>query len=248
MDLILEKLKKIEQEKNVEILWAVESGSRSWGFASPDSDYDIRFIYKNPTNWYISPWEKKDTIEFMTSDDLDGSGWDLRKMFQLLGKSNPPLLEWLNSPIIYLKNENFISSIKEIEAECFSPIATAFHYLSMSKKYLEACREENIKLKRYFYCLRTALANHWIIVKGTFPPVLMEEMFELLPPNILKKVNYFIELKSQKDESYFHPQDWEMFNFLEKMIAENELKSKTLKGNNFNKEKAEEAFFKILEN
>ena len=93
-DKILEKLKQIEQEKGVEILYACESGSRAWGFASPDSDYDIRFIYKHDLGYYLSLWEQTDVIEFMTEDDLDGSGWDLRKTVKLLAKSNAPLLEY----------------------------------------------------------------------------------------------------------------------------------------------------------
>lgn len=96
---ILQKLKEIEKSKNVEILFAVESGSRAWGFASPDSDYDIRFIYKHKTEYYLSLWEKPDVIEFMTEDDLDGSGWDLRKAVKLLAKSNASLIEWLFSLI-----------------------------------------------------------------------------------------------------------------------------------------------------
>lgn len=91
---ILEKLKQIEQEKGVQILFACESGSRAWGFASPDRDYDIRFIYKHDLNYYLSLWEQTDVIEFMTEDDLDGSGWDLRKTVKLLAKSNAPLLEY----------------------------------------------------------------------------------------------------------------------------------------------------------
>ena len=101
---ILQKLKEIEKSKNVEILFAVESGSRAWGFASPDSDYDIRFIYKHKTEYYLSLWEKPDVIEFMTEDDLDGSGWDLRKAVKLLAKSNASLIEWLFSLIYYQSN------------------------------------------------------------------------------------------------------------------------------------------------
>ena len=71
---IVNKLKQIELEKGVEILYAVESGSRAWGFASPDSDYDIRFIYKHDLDYYLSLWEQTDIIEFMTEDDLDSSG------------------------------------------------------------------------------------------------------------------------------------------------------------------------------
>ncbi len=85
---ILDKLRQVEQDRNIEILFAVESGSRAWGFASPDSDYDIRFVYKHSKDWYLNLWEQTDTIQFMTEDDLDGSGWDIRKALRLLAKSN----------------------------------------------------------------------------------------------------------------------------------------------------------------
>lgn len=248
MELILDKLKEIEKENDIEILFAVESGSRAWGFSSPDSDYDIRFVYKNKKNWYLSPWEKKDTIDFFTEQDLDGSGWDLKKTLLLLSKSNTPLLEWINSSTFYFKNEKVLNLIKEIAEDCFSPITSSYHYLSMSKKFLELCNGDEVKLKSYFYCLRTTLANKWIIDKDTFPPVLMADMFELLPDNILVKIQNLITLKSQKDESYLHPQDWEVFQFLEKTILENEEKTKLLRSGNLNKNKAEKIFIKILEN
>nr|WP_317038773.1 nucleotidyltransferase domain-containing protein [Chryseobacterium sp. Leaf180] len=130
---ILEKLREVEERRGVEILLAVESGSRAWGFASPDSDYDIRFIYRHEKDWYLSPWDKDETIEFMTEDDLDGSGWDLRKTFHLLLKSNAALLSWFYSPIIYMKNEKFYELFKPLADSCFSPIAVSYHYLSMSK-------------------------------------------------------------------------------------------------------------------
>ena len=52
--IILSKLRQIGQEENVTLLHAVESGSRAWGFPSPDSDYDVRFIYYRPLSFYLS--------------------------------------------------------------------------------------------------------------------------------------------------------------------------------------------------
>lgn len=130
---ILDKLKEIEKQKGVEILYACESGSRAWGFASPDSDYDVRFIYKHDLDYYLSLWEKPDVIEFMTEDDLDGSGWDLRKAVKLLAKSNAPLLEWLYSPVVYFQDEAFVQQMQALATECFSPIASLHHYLGTTK-------------------------------------------------------------------------------------------------------------------
>ncbi|WBX78047.1 nucleotidyltransferase domain-containing protein [Tenacibaculum ovolyticum] len=109
---ILEYLVNLEREKDIEILFAVESGSRAWGFASPDSDYDIRFVYKHKREWYLNLWEQKDSIQFMTDDDLDGSGWDIRKALQLLSKSNASFLGWLFSPVIYRAEEIFLKRLK----------------------------------------------------------------------------------------------------------------------------------------
>jgi predicted nucleotidyltransferase len=243
---IIEKLKTLEKEKNIEILLAIESGSRSWGFASLDSDYDIRFIYKHQTDWYLSPWEKKDTIEFMTEDDLDGSGWDLKKAFHLLNKSNVPNLEHLYSHIFYVKNEKFLELMKPLAEQAFSPVAVVFHYLSMSKKYLEACNKEEVKLKDYFYCLRTTLASKWVVEKGTFPPVIFHEMLDLLPENILKKVQFLLNVKSENDEKYYHSQDWELFEYLKSVIENLSEVAKTLKAGNLDKQEAEKVFVKIL--
>lgn len=148
---ILNQLKAIEHEKGVTLLYAVESGSRAWGFASPDSDYDIRFIYRHDLNYYLSLWEQPDVIEFMTKDDLDGSGWDLRKTVQLLAKSNAPLLEWLYSPVVYYENEAFATQMRALAKDCFSPIACLHHYLGTTKKFMAVCEQDEVKLKKLFF-------------------------------------------------------------------------------------------------
>src|SRR5437867_10530124 len=96
------KLAGIEEAHGVRVLFAVESGSRAWGFPSPDSDYDVRFVYLHPRDWYLSLVERRDVIEVpIDGDDQDISGWDFRKAMRLLLRSNPPLYEWLVSPIVY---------------------------------------------------------------------------------------------------------------------------------------------------
>src|SRR6056297_3590984 len=107
---IQSRLEALEQQENIHIALAVESGSRAWGFASSDSDYDVRFVYLRPTNWYLSIdlERRRDVIEQPIIDEYDVGGWDLRKALQLLRKCNPPLLEWLNSPIVYRSDEQLI--------------------------------------------------------------------------------------------------------------------------------------------
>lgn len=227
-DKILEKLKQIEREKGVEILFACESGSRAWGFASPDSDYDIRFIYKHDLNYYLSLWEQTDVIEFMTEDDLDGSGWDLRKTVKLLAKSNAPLLEWLHSPVVYFENEAFANQMRSLANNCFSPIACLYHYLGTTKNFIDVCQAEEVKLKSYFYALRTALAGKWIIEKNSFPPVAFAELLPIAPLPIQEKVLELQAIKANQDEKYLHPKEILITEFLMEMVKFNEEHAKGL--------------------
>ncbi|OXA88704.1 nucleotidyltransferase domain-containing protein [Flavobacterium hercynium] len=219
---ILQKLKEIEQTHNVTILFAVESGSRAWGFASPDSDYDIRFIYKHKLDYYLSLWEKPDVIEFMTQDDLDGSGWDLRKTIKLLAKSNAPLIEWLFSPVVYFEDADFAKQMREIALKCFSPIAVLHHYLGTTKNFIEVCEMEEVKLKSYFYALRTALAGKWIIETNTFPPVAFADLLPIAPQNIQEKILELQQIKANKDEKYLHPKETLITDFLLETIQFNQ--------------------------
>lgn len=221
-DKILEKLQQIEREKGVEILYAVESGSRAWGFASPDSDYDIRFIYKHDLNYYLSLWEQNDVIEFMTEDDLDGSGWDLQKTVRLLAKSNAPLLEWLFSPVVYFENEAFVTQMRLLAKECFSPVACLHHYLGTTKNFMDVCQAEEVKLKSYFYALRTALAGKWIIENNSFPPVDFMELLPIAPQNIQEKVKELMTIKANQDEKYLHPKEVLITDFLMETVKFNQ--------------------------
>lgn len=218
---IQNKLKQIELEKGVEILYAVESGSRAWGFASPDSDYDIRFIYKHDLDYYLSLWEQTDVIEFMTEDDLDGSGWDLRKTVKLLAKSNAPLLEWIYSPVVYYENEAFMNQMRALAKDCFSPVACLHHYLGTTKNFMDVCEQEEVKLKSYFYALRTALAGKWIIENNTFPPVAFMDLLPIAPQNIQEKVKELMTIKANQDEKYLHSKEVLITNFLKETVQFN---------------------------
>ena len=155
---IIEELRGIEKKKNVRILLAVESGSRAWGFASPDSDYDVRFIYVRPQNEYLRLDPLRDVIELPIDDLLDVNGWDLYKTLQLLHKSNPTLFEWFLSPIVYLETE-FADRFRGIMNTYFSSKRGSYHYLIMAERnYREYLRGDTVKVKKYFYVLRPILA------------------------------------------------------------------------------------------
>ncbi len=195
---IQSRLSIIEKEKNVKILYAVESGSRAWGFESTDSDYDVRFIYKHDINWYLSIIPKRDVIEYDIVDEFDFSGWDLRKSLFLLNKSNPVLFEWLNSPIIYKKDKYFYSKILELSKSYFYSISSIFHYLHMAKgNYKTYLKTNKVKIKKYFYVLRPILACMWIEKFNETPPMEFERLLSLLDKNtiIFKKIKNLLEEK-----------------------------------------------------
>src|SRR5438105_459905 len=129
---IQRELDRIETEQNVRILYAVESGSRAWGFDSPDSDYDVRFIYIRPVREYLRVSPPRDVIELPITETLDVNGWDIYKALELYRKSNPPLLEWLNSPIVYREKGELAADLRRLARDYFSPLRMTYHYLSMA--------------------------------------------------------------------------------------------------------------------
>ena len=172
---ILRRLDQIEREENVSIVYACESGSRAWGFESTDSDWDVRFIYVHQEDWYLSidVEEQRDVIERPINDELDISGWDLRKALKLLRKSNPPLLEWLSSPIIYKETHSIADELRAAVAEFYSPISSYHHYRHMAEgNYREFLKGDIVRAKKYFYVLRPLLAMRWI--RNESGPVPME--------------------------------------------------------------------------
>lgn len=175
---IQEKLKEIEQKENVRILHCVESGSRAWGFASSDSDYDVRFIYVRNKEDYLKLEKTRDVIEWQLDDTLDINGWDIQKALRLLHKSNPTLFEWNASPIIYRTTEEWKRAADHLP-EYFVTKAMLYHYLSMAKRnYKGYLKEETVQLKKYFYALRPLLACRWIVKEQTPPPMLFERLMD----------------------------------------------------------------------
>lgn len=157
---IQQALFEVEKKHGVEVLYAIESGSRAWGFHSKDSDYDVRFIYKRPEDWYLSVFDGRDVIEEKITDDLDISGWDIRKTLQLATKTNPSLYEWMHSDIYYLYSPYFWGQMMTIMTHYYNHIHLVYHYRSMMKhNYREHLRNrEQVKLKKYLYVMRACLA------------------------------------------------------------------------------------------
>lgn len=201
---ILKELDNIEQTHGVKIIYACESGSRAWGFASKDSDYDVRFIYAHSNDWYLSIAEKKDVIEIPVNEELDISGWDIRKSLRLLRKSNSPLLEWLSSPIVYKNIEAAVRPFYALSKRAFLPESSCHHYLSMARSSIAKFQDErDIRIKSYLYAVRTLLCCKWIIEQMNQPPMLVQDLLEeYLPTGKIRNfVERLIELKGNEAES-----------------------------------------------
>ncbi len=206
-DIILQKLLELEQLHQIKILYACESGSRAWGFASPDSDFDVRFIYARPINDYLQIAAIPETLGLPVNEVLDIGGWDLKKTLQLFLKSNSPLYEWLQSPIVYLQNDVFAEEIKALMPEYFSLRASANHYLSMAyNTFTQDLQTEQVKLKRYFYALRPALACLWIVQRQTLPPMEFEPLRSLIADDVIQtSINNLMVKKQAADEKALTP-------------------------------------------
>jgi predicted nucleotidyltransferase len=151
--------------EDIVVCLAVESGSRAWGFPSVDSDYDVRFLYVRRPEWYlaIDLEERHDVIERPLADGIDLSGWDLRKALRLFRKSNPPLMEWLQSPLVYRERFSVAARLRELLPVFYSPRAAYFHYLHMAQgNFREYLRGDSVWLKKYLYVLRPLMALLWI--------------------------------------------------------------------------------------
>lgn len=201
-ELVGRKLKEIEERENIRVLHAAESGSRAWGIASPDSDYDVRFVYVRPMDFYLKLQDKKDFIDWELNQVLDINGWDITKALQHFYKSNATLYEWGNSPIIYKTTPQW-EKIMKLAEEYFSGKSAMYHYYGTARKNYEAyLMEDMVKYKKYFYVLRPILACKWIEKKKCPPPVLFQTLAEEIMEKEMKPaVDRLVEAKLQMTES-----------------------------------------------
>jgi len=199
------ELLHIEQAFDVTILFAVESGSRAWGFPSPDSDYDVRFVYAHHTDWYLSIRPGRDVIERPISDVLDIAGWDIKKALGLLIKPNPVMFEWLSSPIRYVWKETLCERLVEFSRKPAHGKACFHHHLNLGMQQYDrhVASRQRIKLKTYFYVLRPALTLRWIrLNEDLVPPMNLQALAERLDldPEALNLIGELIARKAGMEE------------------------------------------------
>jgi len=194
----------------VRVLYAAESGSRAWGFPSPDSDFDVRFVYAHPPDWYLSVMEHRDVIETPLDDlGLDVSGWDLRKALRLFLKSNPALYEWLVSPIVYCGNRGLGQELRALAEQGFSRRALAEHYLKISETKKRKSQDQGgmVGVKKYLYTLRPLFALCWLREHETLPPMALPEIVEgiALSAEVRRALEELLEVKSRTKEQGLVP-------------------------------------------
>jgi hypothetical protein len=175
---ILQRLSELQSAHAIRILYAVETGSRAWGFASVNSDYDVRFIYAHPRDWYLTLKERRDVLETPIVNDLDVQGWDVRKALRLFARSNPPLNEWLVSPHVYLEQGLFAPRLRQHAEQYYSPKSVAYHYLHTAKHeyHSDFYKGDQVILKKYLYIVRPLLNILWLRERRTIPPISMIEI------------------------------------------------------------------------
>ncbi|WYD81122.1 MAG: nucleotidyltransferase domain-containing protein [Candidatus Electrothrix gigas] len=243
---ISRRLADAEREHRVRILYCCESGSRAWGFASPDSDYDVRFIYVHEEDWYLSfdIERRRDVIEYPIVDEIDCSGWDLRKALYLFTRTNGALLEWLNSPVCYIERGNFAAKLRYLAPRAINKVALCYHYSHIASKNARKCFfRDQVKLKKYFYVLRPLLAIRYIEAGKGLPPVEFEQLVETVAPPAIRQgiaslletkrctpelglgeplpaINAFIAAETERHETAFHEQERPDMNERAKLVEE----------------------------
>jgi len=250
-NVILQKLRSAEESEKIRIPLAIESGSRGWGFASPDSDFDCRFVYAHERDWYLTVFDKPDTLECANDKVFDVNGWDLLKFIAHIVKSNAVMFEWLSSNEVYIRDKTITALLWELAAQFFNPISVSHHYLSLAKrKCAEIATEETAKLKKYFYVLRPLANLKFIEVYGKMP--YMEYARTLAEIEINKQVASEIarvsEIKKGADESYAIPTNTVLTSYFDAEIARQDERLKTLTfEKNRDYERADTVFRQIIE-
>lgn len=203
------RLAELEDRFGVRILWAIESGSRAWGFPSPDSDYDARFIYVCRTREYLSPWPPRDVIETPVEGLFDVNGWDVRKAVDLIVRGNATPLEWLRSPIVYRGVRARQQSLLDLASRVAEPELLGRHYASVGKQQWERCGavesgRGEAKLKGVFYAVRPAAVLHWMShhPEAPVPPMKLQTLLDEAPPlpDVLEAVTELLEAKGRTRE------------------------------------------------
>lgn len=220
MLLVPEKLREIEEAYQIKVLFAAESGSRSWRTAAPDADFDIRFIYIRRPQDYLRLEPMRDVLEFPIEDGWDMSGWDLDKTLRLLYKANPRIYEWFSSPLIYTDRE-FANRFEPILNQYFSEKSAVYHYLHMAKQQKDHFLEgDSVKLKKYLYAIHPLMAARWVLDRHAPPPVVFRELMDaMLPEEIRADVDVLISRKVMYPEQKMIDREPKLDQYIDEQLG-----------------------------
>lgn len=220
---ILRKLQAVEAEHGVRVLYACESGSRGWGFASPDSDYDVRFVFVRPAKEYLRVTPARDVIEEVPGPVFDVNGWDVRKALQLLAKGNATLVEWLSSPVVYRQDDSFVQRLRNVAPAVYQPIRSFHHYFAMGRgNFREYLQGEQVRAKKYLYVLRPLLAAKWVLERPEAPPMAFESLVRelVVDPVVRQDIEELLILKRRSGEQEWLPARPQLNAYLSGLMAE----------------------------
>jgi uncharacterized protein len=228
--IIRDKLNETATARGITLLFACESGSRAWGFHSPDSDYDVRFAYMHGPGWYLSIEDKKEVIELPVNEVFDINGYDIRKLLKLFRGSNAKIYEWIRSPLFYEQREPFVQELRALVPEYYSPKVGLHHYLGLCRNTFESYLQgEQVRLKKYFYALRPVLAACWIVQYGTPPPVEFDKLRPLITDTAVnERISALLEEKARVDEKHLVSPDPLLHQFIRQQMEACERYAKDL--------------------
>lgn len=252
-------LNQISETHDVCILMAVESGSRAWGFASEDSDFDVRFIYAEPIDRVMKLFPGRDVIEEEHSLIPDGTGvpvdlvgWSLQKALRLGCASNPQLAEWVSNDSFYQVDPDFLPQLASLTLQS-APRVLGHHYRGLAKKtqldYL-MCDEEPFG-KKYLYACRSVLAARFMTENprvGASPPVLFEELRAAVsvPGEVSREIDELIDWKTRHAEKRGRRRFPVLDGWIDREIRELETSVAAIPEHEVDREIAEAIYAKIM--
>ena len=243
---ILEIIKEIEKEKNVKVILVADTASRSLGYSTSSSDYDIRFVYIQKPEKYLRLGIGRDTIERKV-DNFDFVGFDLRKALEMIRKSNVQMWQWLYSTQVILKTE-LSEKIKNLMPEFFVPKIALHQYAGISSNNFKRkiSKEENVKIKYYILSVIRIATGLKIARDKKYPEIehisrigviLPEKVYEEVKRILKLRTEYFLEtVQANEILNGFIKENVEMLNTISDSI---ETKKR-------NQAKLDELFFEII--
>jgi predicted nucleotidyltransferase len=185
------------------LLFLSVSGSRQYGFASPDSDVDLRGVHLLPTKLLLglADCQKQQSYtrkgERISGYEIDLVTHDLRKFLQLMLGGNGNALETLYSPLVVVESKN-ACLLRELVRGCITRRA-ASHYREFGKQEwkqveMEYLKDETIPIKHLLYCYRLLMTGIHLMRTGEVEANIVHLQERMSVPFI----PYFTELMERK--------------------------------------------------